>query len=314
MDDVFTLQLTAETLYNSTLLSFIIIFGYGIYLPLFLKSTLLVSPRIRFNIPSRWLLALMIALFVPTTVHLISGTFETLTLLQFANVGRYDDPLELKFRIVWDLTVAADNAFFYSGRINILLIDVIVVWRAYALQPHRKYLRALLVTVLIIALLFSASMIVITSNDHLFYSVPVSQLNRLYIARDVLALSVTIFGTACIGWSAWAFRRTTKEPQFRNHTTLFVARTFRVLVEGCVILTVLQIAVLGLGLRSDDDRPMAKSPTGILYALLSEITILASAIHPCLVTVLVSEAQAHMQSTTGVSDEAKLISSDITEP
>ncbi|KAH8831694.1 hypothetical protein DL96DRAFT_1588684 [Flagelloscypha sp. PMI_526] len=317
MDDSFILQMIADKFRYPILSNLVLILGYGIYLPLFFQSVFLVIPRLRSNVPSRWLLALIIALFVPTTVRLVSETSVTLTLLQFANFGHVDDPLATKLTLVRGTAQTARDVAFYAGQINILFIDVIVVWRAYVLLPQHRKPRTLLLVLLIFMLLSSAIGLVVRSSI-------------LCIARDVIALFVTIIGTASIGWTAWTFRKSIKEAQFLHRTTLFVVRTFRVLIEGCVILAVLQITVLGLDLTfvitgSDDFTLM--SPEGILSMLLSEITILASvsaflsifpfiltfgcyfrqAIHPCLVTILVSDGSPSMKLAVGLS-ETKLSS------
>ncbi|KAH8824443.1 hypothetical protein DL96DRAFT_1614124 [Flagelloscypha sp. PMI_526] len=310
------LQLLAEVLRFYFLSTGVAIISYGLYLPLFLKSVLLISPRLRSSVPSRWLLALILVLFIPTTVHLIAGMFTTLTLLQFASGGPEDSSAS-RLGTVSQLIRISGDAFFYSGRVNILLIDVIVVWRAYALQPHRRWLRILLMTLLIFALGFTV-LLSIAAPDPWRYSVSEGLRSRLNIARELIALSVTVLGAACIGWTAWTFQKSVKEAQFRHRTTPFVTRTFQVLIEGCVILTLLQIAAMSVDLKLMDnsiarDSSSLRSLVKTSYILLSEITIIASAIHPSLVTVLVSDESKNAQSPIGVS-ETKLSSFAVAPP
>ncbi|KAH8823968.1 hypothetical protein DL96DRAFT_1818680 [Flagelloscypha sp. PMI_526] len=300
-----SLQLLAEVLLYYFISTLVIILSYGLYLPLFLKTVYLISPRLRSSVPSRWLLALVLVLFIPTTVHLVSGTFMTFTLLKFASIGNEDDSIADKLNMLWVIAQPASVAFSYTGQINILLIDVIVVWRAYALQPHRRWLRILLLTLLVFTLLFSAFLMIMSQNYVWQYSITEYVLYRLEIVRNVLSLFVTVIGAASIGWIAWEFRKSAKESQFRHRTTPFVSRTFRVLIEGCVILTFLQIAVISLDFKMMNPDPALTSPGSMLSMLLSEITIFASAIHPCLVTVLVSGDSYNAYSAVGVS-EAKL--------
>ncbi|KAH8823967.1 hypothetical protein DL96DRAFT_243071 [Flagelloscypha sp. PMI_526] len=314
--DLRGLQLVADILRYYFLSTLITILCYGIYLPLFLKSVLLISPRLRSSIPSRWLLALILVLFVPTTMHLVAGICAILSLLQFANAGDAENDITSKLAMVAELTLTAFEVFYYTGRINILLIDVIVVWRAYVLQPHRRWLRILLINLLIFTLLFSGFLMVVTPDPERYY-ISESLADRLNIARGVIALSVTVIGAVCIGLTAREFQKSVKESQFRHRTTPFVARTFRILVEGCIILTLLQIAVIGLALGEVGTEPGTSktltSSVSISFMLLSEIAIFASAIHPCLVTVLVSDESYRKPSATGVS-ETKLSSFAVTPP
>ncbi|KAH8823970.1 hypothetical protein DL96DRAFT_243199 [Flagelloscypha sp. PMI_526] len=263
--DLQAVQLAAVLLRYNFLSTLIIILCYSIYLPLFLK----------------WLLALILALFIPTTVHLATEVSSTLIFFRFASVGNADSDIIDKLSMVYDM--APTDALYYTGRINILLIDVIVVWRAYVLQPHRRWLRILLATLLICTLTFSASLMI--ANQYLSqHFLTKSLLYRLGIARGIIALSLTVLGAVCIGWTAWEFHKSVEESQFRLRTTPLVARTFRVLIEGCVILTVLQIATISLDFgmlyvvldRGDHPFFWLASPVKISSMLVTEITIFAS--------------------------------------
>ncbi|KAH8823982.1 hypothetical protein DL96DRAFT_243493 [Flagelloscypha sp. PMI_526] len=269
---------------------------YGIYLPIFLKSVLLISPKLRSNVPSRWLLALILTLFIPTTARLVTGICGTLARIQFASVGHEDDPVLTTWQNAGLIGRSAKRVYNLAGYINVWLIDVIVVWRAYTLLPHHPRLRDLLVALSIFTLFFNAILMIDSSRPFLFYSVPGNLVVDLGIAPALMALSVTVFGTACIGWTAWKYKKSIKASQFRLRTTSFISRTFRVLIEGCIVLALLQISVISLNFRH------ARIPgSSVPYILLHEITIFASAIHPCLVTVLVSDESRNSQSVNAIS-------------
>ncbi|KAH8823990.1 hypothetical protein DL96DRAFT_243854 [Flagelloscypha sp. PMI_526] len=180
-----------------------------------------------------------------------------------------------------------------ASEINILLIDVIVVWRVYCLLPNLPQLRALLLTLLIFTFIFNTFLMVTDYTPMLFIHMKVNLRLGFRIARDVITLFVTVIGAACIGRTAWMFNKSVKKSQLSNHTTSLVSQTFRVLIEGCAILAILQIAVVSLNFTHGGSQ--------IPSMILTTITVFASAIHPCLVTVLVSDAQRSIYSTIGVS-------------
>ncbi|KAH8804080.1 hypothetical protein DL96DRAFT_1632587, partial [Flagelloscypha sp. PMI_526] len=86
------------------------------------------------------------------------------------------------------------------------------------------------------------------------------------------------------------YDKSIKESPLSRRRTSIISQTFRVLIEGCVILALLQIGVISLNFTHGERIPSM---------ILTPATVFASAIHPCLVTVLVSDAQRKMQSTIG---------------
>ncbi|KAH8823979.1 hypothetical protein DL96DRAFT_1713334 [Flagelloscypha sp. PMI_526] len=291
------LQLLADLLLYYFLSTLIIVLSYVVYLPLFLKSIHLISPRLRSSVPTRWLLALILILFIPTTVHLVSGTFITFVLLNLAHVGQEDDSIQDKLKMVWQSVQTVSVALYYTGRINILLIDVIVVWRAYALQPHRRWLHTLLLTLLTFGLILTAILMIITPDPGP-HPLSDSVQSRLKVARDVIALSVTILGAACIVWTAW------------------YGYMIHVIYAYLDYLTYTQIVVMGLDLEmihGPHDPNSIASPEDITSMLLTEITIFASAIHLCLVTVLVSD-ESHNTRYPAESPESKLSTFAVVPP
>ncbi|KAH8804068.1 hypothetical protein DL96DRAFT_1632551 [Flagelloscypha sp. PMI_526] len=281
------IELRIEFIFN-----IITILLYGIYLPIFLKSVLLISPRLRSNVPSRWLLALILTLFIPTTAHLVTGICGTLARIQFASDGHEGESVLTTWQTAGFIGQNIQEARQYVGGINIWLIDVIVVWRAYTLIPHHPRLRDLLLALLIFTLYLTAFFIIDYPGLFFYGSQYV-----LRTIRAVIGLSLTVFGTACIGWTAWTYKKSIEASQFRLRTTSFISRTLRVLIEGCAILIVLQVAVISMNLV----RGGAFVGSSVPYLLIHEITIFASAIHPCLVTVLVSDASRTTASANAMS-------------
>ncbi|KAH8804079.1 hypothetical protein DL96DRAFT_738924 [Flagelloscypha sp. PMI_526] len=90
MDLVFVIQYTIKTLHSYFLSNLIIILCYGIYLPVFFRAFLLISPRLPSSVPSRWLLALISVLFISTTVYFIATIFQTIALFRFGSAEHRD--------------------------------------------------------------------------------------------------------------------------------------------------------------------------------------------------------------------------------
>ncbi|KAH8804076.1 hypothetical protein DL96DRAFT_738841 [Flagelloscypha sp. PMI_526] len=107
-----------KKVYYYTLLALITILCYGIYLPFLLKSLILIRPRIRSSVRSRWLLALIFALFISTTVHLIACLLRTATVIDFRFSFVQVLPVPTKMGIVPQLDFPAATAFYYTGSIN----------------------------------------------------------------------------------------------------------------------------------------------------------------------------------------------------
>ncbi|KAH8823981.1 hypothetical protein DL96DRAFT_1818684 [Flagelloscypha sp. PMI_526] len=213
--------------------------------------------------------------------------------------------------IVPQLDFPAATAFYYTGSINILLVDVIVVWRAYALLPHNPKLRTLLLALLIITLFFNVFVLIYSSDPQRYLSLSESVQSRLYIARDVMVLLVTVLGLASIWWITWVYEMAAKASQFRNrqNTTSFISRIPRALIEGCVLLALLQVATIC--------HDFAHKGSALRFVLISEITIIASAsaIHPCLVTIIImDESYSTKSASTSEVLEADLGSFDAAPP
>ncbi|KAH8826057.1 hypothetical protein DL96DRAFT_1816507 [Flagelloscypha sp. PMI_526] len=306
------LSLSSDILRYYQLSDLVVILGYGIYLPLFLKSIFLVKSRLRTSVPSRWLFALLMILFVSTTIHLVSGLSVNFTILDWPNWGELDDPIQVKLKVAAEIAQTATEAFFYSGRINIALIDAIVVWRAYVLQSGNRPVRILLVFLLVATIIYSAIMMVLTPDPERF-KLSEQMCNALNIVRDGLALALNIVATVCIAWAAWTFSHFVKSANSaRNRSTPFVSRVFQLMLEGGVILALIQIVTIILGLfttNSESDSKTLTSAGSIGFMIISEILISASAIYPSLITILVAEERSTMISdTTAATSELPSVS------
>ncbi|KAH8792261.1 hypothetical protein DL96DRAFT_410852 [Flagelloscypha sp. PMI_526] len=277
--------------YQCTML--VITLSYGIYLPLFWKSVILVKPRLKTSVPSRWLFSLIILLFFSTTIHFASGQTVNFTIPP-DSVQSIDGRQLVK---VTRNAVIASQVSFYSGRINISLIDAIVVWRAYVLQSGHHIVQILLIFFLTLTILFSAAMTVLSLAPERF-KVSALTCNDLNIVRDGLALALNIVATLCIASAAWRFSRDEKhESASSDPPAPFVNRVFQVMLEGGVILAIIQIITIILGLltRAPSKSSMAmNSPELMGFMIITEILIYASAVYPSLITILVAEERSTM--------------------
>ncbi|KAH8814704.1 hypothetical protein DL96DRAFT_1624629, partial [Flagelloscypha sp. PMI_526] len=191
------LLLTLDILHSYQYTMLVVTLNYGIYLPLFWKSIILVKPRLRTSVPSRWLFSLIIIIFFSTTIHFASA--QTVNFTIQLDSGRSDDGKQLV--MATRNTIIASQVSFYSGRINISLIDAIVVWRAYILQSGHRTIQILLILFLTVTILFSAAMMVLSPAPERF-KVSTLTCNDLNVVRDGLALALNIAATLCIASAA----------------------------------------------------------------------------------------------------------------
>ncbi|KAH8798424.1 hypothetical protein DL96DRAFT_1639379 [Flagelloscypha sp. PMI_526] len=200
------------------------VMGYALYFPIFVSSIRILCRRIKKSIASRFLFALTIVLFISTTIHFVSSLAITLKLVQWTNIASRTTPVKVRMDLTTAATALSSSVAFYSGRINISLVDAIVIWRAYVLWSHSRLLRVAFVVSFIATVLYSLVMMVFTPSPESFGLSQVV-IDALNVVRDALALAVNIFATVCIGIQGWRLEKTSSAAIYPSLLTVLVSET-----------------------------------------------------------------------------------------
>ncbi|KAH8826018.1 hypothetical protein DL96DRAFT_129345 [Flagelloscypha sp. PMI_526] len=288
-------------IYFNTVSTIFVALGYAVYFPVFFSSVQVLQRRIRRSVASRFLFALTLVLFISTTIHFASSLAITLKLVQWTNIATRTTPVPVRMQLTTVATAVSSSVAFYSGRINIALVDAIVIWRAYVLWPNNVTLRATFAASLLVTVIFSIVIMVLTPSPEKF-GMSQAVIDSLNVLRDAAALAVNIFATVCIGIQGWRLEKTSTAS---GSSRPLAAKVLAILVEGGVVLAALQIITISLGIITADSQDIT-DPAFIGFTVITEILIAASAIYPSMMTVLVAQTQdASMEGSTYKGSSAK---------
>ncbi|KAH8832128.1 hypothetical protein DL96DRAFT_1590014 [Flagelloscypha sp. PMI_526] len=296
------LSYSAQLIWFNQLFTLFVIMGYAFYFPLLIKSIRILLKRVASSVSSRYLLGLTAVLGISTTMHFVSSLSVNFQMLLWPNMGTLDIPVMAKLQLVADAVDVATNVQFFTGRINLSLVDAIVVWRAYVLWPNQRLIRLTLAGSLLITVLFSLILMVFTPEPEK-YGMSLVTCNALNIFRDVLALAVNVYATILIAYQGWSLEKTMEGT---GAPRPLAAKVLAILVEGGVVLAVLQVLMISLGIITANTLDPADG-SYIAFTVVTEILIAASAIYPSMITILVSRVQEPSTSSKSNGSSLRLL-------
>ncbi|KAI5887504.1 uncharacterized protein SCHCODRAFT_02638287 [Schizophyllum commune H4-8] len=249
----------------------------GFHGALFLMSAyLLVQKGLRTSLARRWLLLMTTLMFAISIASVVCATdfYER----SIDNYSLDDLPVDR----AWMLRESLASNF--GLRINLLLSDIIVVWRAWVLWPDTLWPRLIMAVAL-----FGSVGGVIVSSIFLFLA-KLTDIAFLDWLNTSPILTVPLFFTnivACVmvGIKVWDYRQNVKAyiGNAGNHGAS-IERTLLLILESGVVYCVLWLFLLlsGIEVLSDDSN-----------TVLLSVAVSVAGLYPMIIIILVALEKSH---------------------
>ncbi|KAJ7572075.1 hypothetical protein C8J56DRAFT_77139 [Mycena floridula] len=208
---------------------------YGIYLVLFVACMIIMLRASLKSHPPQILFALMLILFLSTTMQFIIDFVYVITqvkaFLLLSDVALPDRGRAFSrrhgsaFQIVesWPLPI------------NLVISDFIVIWRAWVLVPKARIPMAVVATANAILSLYSTALL--TKHAANIGADPTIDV-KLFSASVFLSFGTNLVGTTLIAWKGWQHQRLMRSVSSK---TSQVSKIMIILVEGGFAFSIIQL-------------------------------------------------------------------------
>ncbi|KAI4521642.1 cytochrome P450 [Schizophyllum commune Loenen D] len=249
----------------------------GFHGALFLMSAyLLVQKGLRTSLARRWLLLMTTLMFTISIASVVCAT--DFYVRSIDNYSLDDLPVDRALMLRESLT---SN---FGLRINLLLSDIIVVWRAWVLWPASLWARLIMA----VALLGSIGGVIVSSI--LLFLAKLTDVAFLDWLNTSPILTVPLFFTnivACVmvGIKVWDYRQNVKAyiGNAGNHGAS-IERTLLLILESGVVYCLLWLFLLlsGVEVLSDDSN-----------TVLLSVAVSVAGLYPTIIIILVALEKSH---------------------
>ncbi|KAL1682648.1 hypothetical protein EV122DRAFT_203218 [Schizophyllum commune] len=271
---------------------------YGIHLTLFVIAMIFIARR-----PSNtWV--------IPTVTILIFLTVSSWTFADLHLIVREQLALQLNpFVILHTIKMFKDiNTMEVAMvRVNFILCDFVVVWRAWIVWTGNKYVHGLLILCLVASIACSVADFVITY--HAIQTLDIYGPAETRVLLDVVPLLVTnIVASVLVGIKVWDYRRTIKR-SLGQHSRTRVEKVMMLLVESGLIYAAIWILYLVLSLTNITNFMNTSGPLFVVWRASLSLVGLYSTI----VIIIVSRMKAptYIVGSNGVSASNMSVSQPI---
>ncbi|KAL1748605.1 hypothetical protein HDZ31DRAFT_29318 [Schizophyllum fasciatum] len=250
---------------------------YGIHLTLFIVAMVCIARR-----PTNTWVMPTVTILIFLTVS--AWTFADLHLIVREQLALQRNPFVVlkiikMFKHVNIMEVA-------MVRINFILCDFVVVWRAWIVWTGNKYVHGVLILCLVASIACSVADFVITY--HAIQSLDIYGPAKTRVLLDVVPLLVTnIVASVLVGVKVWDYRRTIKRSLGQRSRTR-VEKVMMLLVESGLIYAALWILYLVLSLTNLSNFQNSVGPLFVVWRASLSLVGLYSTI----VIIIVSTWQA----------------------
>ncbi|KAJ3799791.1 hypothetical protein GGU11DRAFT_775866 [Lentinula aff. detonsa] len=259
---------------------------FGIYVVLAIVAAyILLQQGLRQSLARSVLFALNVVIFIGQTGNLVAIIVSELKIMQSLGEILYDPTQALEH---WEVAIVV------FSRMNYLISDAIVIWRAWVLYDDRLYLRILLIlcglgSTIGVALDSAFVLKQAFSNG----TGEATALTRIRVLMPVMLLITNIIATAIIALKVWEYRRSIKINLGKQTRKTSVERVLVLLLESGVVYCVCWIvSIIAL-------TPGTLSFIGenVFATMLPNLT----AIYPTLIIIFVAARRSYSELSINVS-------------
>ncbi|KAJ7577973.1 hypothetical protein C8J56DRAFT_363325 [Mycena floridula] len=276
---------------------------YGIYILLTLSAiyTLL---RKRNKTRSTWILcALLGTIFIIITLYVCLFITICFLYMEGTFIANMNLPLMERFSLANERIVKPGLTIMWVAGVNGLLYifgDGIVVWRAWAVWPGKRYVIILPASMLLAAFAIFLTSSTLRTMASFNPGVIAPQFNNLAIAAYTMSIATNFTSVVLIGIKAYQHRKFMKETLGLGNSA--AGKVLLLLTESGAIFVVLQIINICLAFLDDDISGhnafnIATHVSGVMMDLIS-------AIYPTLIILIVS----HHRSIARINELSNTIS------
>ncbi|KAJ4466929.1 hypothetical protein C8J55DRAFT_565576 [Lentinula edodes] len=258
----------------------------GIYTVLaIIAAYILLQQGLRYSLARSVLFILNVAMFVGQTGNLVAVIVSELKILRGLGETFYDPTQALEH---WEVAIVV------FSRMNYLLSDAIVIWRAWILYDDRLYLRILLI-------LCGLGSLIGVSLDSAFVlkqafsngTGEATALTKIRVLMPVMLLITNFIATSIIAFKVWEYRRSIKINLGNQKRKTSVEQVLILLLEtglvycACWIVTIISLTPGALSF-------MGQNVFATMYPNLT-------AIYPTLVIIFVAARKSYSELSINVS-------------
>ncbi|KAJ3862633.1 hypothetical protein EV359DRAFT_83140 [Lentinula novae-zelandiae] len=258
----------------------------GIYTVLaIIAAYILLQQGLRYSLARSVLFILNVAMFVGQTGNLVAVIASELKILRGLGETFYDPTQALEH---WEVAIVV------FSRMNYLLSDAIVIWRAWILYDDRLYLRILLT-------LCGLGSLIGVSLDSAFVlkqafsngTGEATALTKIRVLMPVMLLITNFIATSIIAFKVWEYRRSIKINLGNQKRKTSVEQVLILLLEtglvycACWIVTIISLTPGTLSF-------MGQNVFATMYPNLT-------AIYPTLVIIFVAARKSYSELSINVS-------------
>ncbi|KAJ3887703.1 hypothetical protein GG344DRAFT_80467 [Lentinula edodes] len=259
---------------------------YGIYTVLaIIAAYILFQQGLRYSLARSVLFILNVAMFVGQTGNLVAVIVSELKILRALGETFYNPTQALEH---WEVAIVV------FSRMNYLLSDAIVIWRAWILYDDRLYLRILLI-------LCGLGSLIGVSLDSAFVlkqafsngTGEATALTKIRVLMPVMLLITNFIATSIIAFKVWEYRRSIKINLGNQKRKTSVEQVLILLLEtglvycACWIVTIISLTPGALSF-------MGQNVFATMYPNLT-------AIYPTLVIIFVAARKSYSELSINVS-------------
>ncbi|KAJ3909453.1 hypothetical protein F5879DRAFT_984638 [Lentinula edodes] len=258
----------------------------GIYTVLaIIAAYILFQQGLRYSLARSVLFILNVTMFVGQTGNLVAVIVSELKILRALGETFYDPTQALEH---WEVAIVV------FSRMNYLLSDAIVIWRAWILYDDRLYLRILLI-------LCGLGSLIGVSLDSAFVlkqafsngTGEATALTKIRVLMPVMLLITNFIATSIIAFKVWEYRRSIKINLGNQKRKTSVEQVLILLLEtglvycACWIVTIISLTPGTLSF-------MGQNVFATMYPNLT-------AIYPTLVIIFVAARKSYSELSINVS-------------
>ncbi|KAE9391042.1 hypothetical protein BT96DRAFT_980027 [Gymnopus androsaceus JB14] len=253
----------------------------GIYCLLFAISLYISSYKKFTGWAKKILLCLLVTTFILTVLNVMANLLVDMLLLQYEVILPLPEGSTAEVAAVSQpLLEVGSQISTWTSNLILLIGDLIIIWRAWAVWMHSKMVKLLLAFFVLVVIGVNLADAFVDNQKQLIVTGQTVTLDCVFFA---LSLSVNVTLTLLIAYRTWTYYRSLKGI-FTLQGKTFVARILILFVESGATLAIFQ--VLALTFNELDRNEQNLSPLQFATLNVSIIYLYVAALNPLAIFIL----------------------------